>query len=439
MLGFAVGNLLSRPLRSLLALVGLAIAICGMVALFAIAEGIDHVVERTFAQIPGLSITQLGAPVPVFSTLPASWKDELQRLPDVNVVDSEVIQRLNLLDGKPMISPPRMIVGVDLHVRPGLEYDIYRAHMIEGQPLGIADAGTNHCIISRQIARDVGKRVGETLLLNQFPARISGIYETGSILLDVNVVMDLDVVRQFMRMSPDTVNCFYVEPRQGADKQKLKREIEDLFRNRQIAAAPFNFSQLSSGGDPGRWIASLLHNVPSMPSPPSETSSERPLEKEHGEPPRESPGAVEVRLAEDWTDRFSEFTGDLDLFLTLITGIGVAIAVLSIVNTMVMSVTERMIEFGILRANGWSQGNVLQLMLLESSLLGFVGGVSGVSLGWVATFVVNRIWPERLQLYASLSLLGFGILFSTLLGVIGGLYPAWIAARKSPMEAIRRG
>ncbi|MEZ6145426.1 MAG: FtsX-like permease family protein [Planctomycetaceae bacterium] len=46
---------------------------------------------------------------------------------------------------------------------------------------------------------------------------------------------------------------------------------------------------------------------------------------------------------------------DLDLILGLLTGLGIMIAVFSILNTMLMSVTERTIEFGILRANGWSQ------------------------------------------------------------------------------------
>ena len=55
-----------------------------------------------------------------------------------------------------------------------------------------------------------------------------------------------------------------------------------------------------------------------------------------------------MRSADDWAEKLDEFSADLDLFLTLMTAIGVVIAVLSIVNTMLMSVTERRTEFGVL-------------------------------------------------------------------------------------------
>ncbi|HVJ84963.1 MAG TPA: FtsX-like permease family protein, partial [Caulifigura sp.] len=148
---------------------------------------------------------------------------------------------------------------------------------------------------------------------------------------------------------------------------------------------------------------------------------------------------VEVRSADDWADRFEEFTSDLNFFLTLITGVGITIAVLSIVNVMLMSVTERTIEFGILRANGWSRRNVMSLVTLESAVLGVVGGFLGSIGGWVAVQLINRAFPERAHLHAGLLLMLFAVAFSTALGMLGGLYPAWRAAKMSPMDAIRRG
>jgi putative ABC transport system permease protein len=53
--------------------------------------------------------------------------------------------------------------------------------------------------------------------------------------------------------------------------------------------------------------------------------------------------------------------------------------------------------------------------------------------------VVNWCFPDRVHLYAGPGLLMFSLAFSTFLGVTGGVYPAWMAARLSPMEAIRRG
>ena len=141
----------------------------------------------------------------------------------------------------------------------------------------------------------------------------------------------------------------------------------------------------------------------------------------------------------DWAEKIKELSADLDIILTLLTSIGVVIAVLSIINTMLMSVTERIIEFGILKANGWSQRSVLKLIALESIMLGFSGGLLGTFIGWGATLIVNAQFPTRMNLYASPSLLIFALLFSTFMGLTGGLYPAIWAMRMMPMDAIRRG
>ena len=148
---------------------------------------------------------------------------------------------------------------------------------------------------------------------------------------------------------------------------------------------------------------------------------------------------IEVRSSADWAEKIGEFSQDLDIFLALMTGIGMTIAVLSIINTMLMSVTERVIEFGILKANGWTPWDVLKLVTFESATLGLGGGLLGSTIGWVVTQVFNARWPERLNLYASPGLLVFAVTFSTIIGMLGGLYPALWAMRLSPMEAIRRG
>jgi putative ABC transport system permease protein len=82
---------------------------------------------------------------------------------------------------------------------------------------------------------------------------------------------------------------------------------------------------------------------------------------------------------------------------------------------------------------------VLRLVGFESALLGFCGGVLGIIVGWLGTLVVNAQFPTRIHLYASPKLLVASLLFSVVLGILAGLYPASRAARMTPMEAIRRG
>ncbi|SFI67218.1 ABC transporter permease [Planctomicrobium piriforme] len=433
MFTFALGNLVSRPLRSSLALAGLIIAIASMTILFAIAEGIDKVVDRTFAQIPGLAIQERGAPIPLFSSLPAEWQQELLAIPGVAVADAEIVQRLNVLDGKTLISPPRFLVGLDVPQRLRLKEDIYRDHLLSGRFLGPEDVGQRRCLISQQISEETGKQAGDSVLLNRNPCEVIGVYNTGSLLLDVNILMDLTALQDMLRLGRDSVSAFYVEAAPGVDKKVLKATIEKHFLGRTppLRRSDFSFSGILQNIGQTLLAGSPDAN-PSYPATPATDTKTSPA-------PDGQPSAVEVRLAEDWNERFTEFTGDLNLFLSLITTMGVTIALLSIVNTMMMSVSERMTEFGILRANGWSKWNVMQLMTLESALLGITGGLIGVVVGWGATHVINALFPDRLQLHAGLRLLVFGGIFSTLLGIVGGLYPAWLAASRSPMEAIRRG
>jgi putative ABC transport system permease protein len=104
-----------------------------------------------------------------------------------------------------------------------------------------------------------------------------------------------------------------------------------------------------------------------------------------------------------------------------------------------MSTTERFVEFGVLRTNGWSEANILTLVTLESAFLGLLSGIVGCVLAWLGTAVANQFITGGVRLGITPSLLGLGIALSVIMGTLGGLYPAWRAARLVPMEAIRLG
>lgn len=429
MLKFALGNLRSRPLRTTLSVLGLAVAIGGMVGLFSIAGGIDKVVAQTFDQIPGLLVQQQGAPIPLFSTLPADWREEIEAIPGVGVVDPEVFCRVNQLDEKLIINPPRFAVGMDIEARLNLKRSIYRDNLVEGRFLELKDIGRNRCVISREIAESIEKKVSDSVAINSVDYEIIGIYETGSMMLDVNMLMGIGVCRSLGRIDQSTVGCFYVEPDGTVENKKLQEDIVDHFRGRDLRSEQSNP------------LTNLMKSLTGTSTEDKEkatgTKSQEKVQTEN--PSKQKPSPIEVRSADDWGKRIAEFSQDLNLFLFLMTAIGVSIATLSIVNTMMMSVTERTTEFGILRANGWSRNEIIRLMTLESGVIGFLGGVIGIAAGWFATFLVNWSWPGRLQLHAGLMLMLSALVFSVCLGLLGGIYPAWRASRLSPMESIRRG
>ncbi len=106
---------------------------------------------------------------------------------------------------------------------------------------------------------------------------------------------------------------------------------------------------------------------------------------------------------------------------------------------MLMSTSERFLEFGVLRTNGWSQSNILGLVTLESAYLGLLAGLVGSVLTWLGTILANPFIGGGIHLGITPALFILGIALSVVMGTVGGLYPAWRAARLLPMDAIRLG
>lgn len=467
MLKFAIRNLLSRPARSLLSLLGLTVAIMGMVGLFSVAEGIDATVEQTFNRIPGLVCMQRGAPIPLFSRIPLQWRDEIAQLPGVNVVSAEIWLRVNLINKKRIMSPPRFLFGADLDSHAKLKYSVYGSAIQQGRYLNLSDRRQPHCIVSKQIAEENKLKLGDTFKVNGIDLEVVGIYHCGSLLLDVAIVVDQGFLRSLNLFDAGSVCSYYVEPTGEIPNEQLAQQIKAIFKGRSHTSwqpasllsgmfGGFSLPNSSTTEAPNsessanpivRALRSTDSAIKSLKDPAPETSTPKLSENARDktatdsteEEEEEDSGPLEIRTSSDWAERFGEFSEDLDIFLGIMTSIGLTIAVLSIINTMLMSVTERIIEFGILKANGWSRGEVMRLITFESATLGFAGGVLGSIMGWLLTLVVNWKWPEHVHLLASPGLLSFSLVFATALGVLGGLYPAIWATRMMPMDAIRRG
>ncbi|MDA0835030.1 MAG: ABC transporter permease [Planctomycetota bacterium] len=446
-----VQNLFSRPARSLLSILGLTVAIMGMVGLFSVARGIDALMSNTFKRVPGLIVLQTGAPVPLFSRLPEQWEPELKAMPELAVVNAELWQRANVVEGKMVVSPPRFLFGTDIATRKQLKHCVYQTAMIEGRFLIESDRNQPNVVVSRAIAKDYKKAIGDTLRINGDVLTIVGMYDTGLMLLDVAIIMDISTARTLTRFGEGSVSAYYLETQEGLDSETVAVTIEEHFRGREVPAiGSESLLTLNCGNGKsllGNLLGSILNGTPKPTT--NDTTIRENSEKSTALGETSDRAAlsdtvdenmpVEVRSPEDWVERFEKINADLELILGVLTAIGVTVAVLSIVNTMLMSVTERVIEFGILKANGWTNGNVLRLILSESATIGVFGGIFGSSFGWGATVFINWKWSERIHLYASPGLLVFSVVFSIVMGTLGGLYPAWWATRMMPVDAIRRG
>jgi putative ABC transport system permease protein len=115
----------------------------------------------------------------------------------------------------------------------------------------------------------------------------------------------------------------------------------------------------------------------------------------------------------------------------LVGGVGV-------LNTMLMAVFERTREIGVLRALGWRRLSILGLVLQEAFYLGVLGGITGIGIAFSLVYVAGKIpmIGEAFQPVFTLEVFARAILVALLLGVIGGLYPAYRATRLQPVEAL---
>ena len=136
-----------------------------------------------------------------------------------------------------------------------------------------------------------------------------------------------------------------------------------------------------------------------------------------------------------------------DLFVSILAFIAIVVAALGIVNTMVMSILERTREIGILKSLGAQNGQVRLLFLLESALIGLIGSLGGLLLGWIisriASFAAKRLMesqggPVLEMFHVPWPLIVGAILFGLLVSLAAGLYPAARAARIDPVKALRQ-
>jgi putative ABC transport system permease protein len=406
---FAWRNLLTRPLRTALALVGLSIPILGVLGLFSLSGGLRNLVGDTLSQIQGLMVLRENAPTPVFSDLPADLGPTLQRIPGVRVVAAEILKIAPPVEGRSLIArsvldmatktkeqrfqsifDQEVVQGQDIEAHRNLKSAVFPSKLLPpdrggGRYLDPSDRGKPHVVISKKIAEEYPdaagrpKKVGDALRIGDRPYTIVGIYDTGSMFLDVMIIMDIDTARELLGVNQETVSCFYVEAAADSGTDALAEAIE-----------------------------------------------------------RELP-KVDARSMSEFTANFGRIMGQLDTFLLMTVSLALVVGVVGIVNTMLMSTTERFAEFGVLRTNGWSRTNVLTLVTAESAYLGLLAGLLGCALAVLGTAIANQFVSGGLSLTLTPRLFALGIGLSVVMGTLGGLYPAWRASRLVPMDAIRLG
>ena len=134
-------------------------------------------------------------------------------------------------------------------------------------------------------------------------------------------------------------------------------------------------------------------------------------------------------------DIYNQLTGATYLVLTAISAVALMIGGIGVMNIMLVSVTERTKEIGIRKAVGATRISVLSQFLIEAVILTAIGGVFGLVVGELISVLINTYSP--LPAYIPIWAIALGLIVSSGVGVVFGLYPAWRASNLNPIDALR--
>jgi len=143
----------------------------------------------------------------------------------------------------------------------------------------------------------------------------------------------------------------------------------------------------------------------------------------------------------DISEAIGTMTSTISAFLAGIAGISLLVGGVGVMNTMFTSVLERTKEIGVMKAVGAKNSHVLSIFLIESGLMGLVGGIVGTLLGLglsaLASSAISRFFDIKLIVVASPVLILITLLGSFGIGAIAGLWPAWRASKLQVVDALR--
>lgn len=157
--------------------------------------------------------------------------------------------------------------------------------------------------------------------------------------------------------------------------------------------------------------------------------------KRHKVPPSQQSEPFQVRNMADIQAALSESSRTMTLLLSSIAAISLLVGGIGIMNIMLVSVTERTREIGLRKAVGARRNDILSQFLVESLVIGLMGGIGGILLGCTLTFVLSSFahWTTSI----SLDSIVLSTAFSATIGIAFGLWPARKAAMLSPIKALR--
>lgn len=390
---FSLGSLRGHRLRTLLSLLGMAIGVAAVVALTALGEGAQRYVIDQFASIgtnllivmPGRTETT-GIPGVIGGTPNDLTLQDAEALAR-QVPEAEKVAPLAVGTEDVAFGARRRQVAVVGSTREFLEVRKLAVARGEFLPAGDMQRGRPVAVLGSKVARELfpgEEPVGRIVRIGGWRMRVIGVMEPRGVQLGMNVddVVVVPVVTAMKMFDRRSLFRIFVQVRGTADLERTKERLTRLL-----------------------------------------------TERHDGEED------ITILTQDAVVATFSQILGALTLAVGAIAAISLTVAGIGIMNVMLVSVSERTREIGLLRAVGVGRRQVLTVFLTEAALLSAAGGLLGLAVGWVAVEIMSVVFPN---LPASPPLWAVAAAFglSLSVGILFGWLPARRAARLDPVLAL---
>lgn len=357
-----------------MSIIGIAIGITTIVALGLITTGMEDSVQT--------SLNDVGAEITVSNSSSVGTNTGLM---DSSIVD-EMKNRTGVIDAAGGLTVTEMnmdrLKSRDSDTSSlattvvGLAPDKLYMMGIDKVDGKIYENGTRDAIVGAEYAEVNNVSIGDDITLQGKEFNVSGIFETGSPFVDSGIYVPLDTLQDIT--DTDGVSRILVKTGEDVNDSAISEKIEEDYEN---------FTTLTS-----EEISSIADDV----------------------------------------------LGILDTATLAVSALAIIVGGIGIINTMVMAVYERTKEIGVLKSVGWKSRKILTMILGETLVLttlsGIVGSIFGILIPEVGLRLFN-VTDFALGYSPKTFILAFGI--TIIVGIIGGIYPAYKASKLAPTEALR--
>jgi len=386
----AVINIQHRKLRSWLTIIGIVIGVAAIVALIAVSGGMQNAIEKEFEQFGTdvITITPKGFQGPSGGGSATFTEDDvkvLERFSEAKYVVPIVygVVEVEFHNQKAYPSIMGLEFGQNDELWLDIGFDVYKGRFPARNENNVVGIG----YLAAESMFDDEIHINNRILINNEKFEVVGIAkEIGNSQDDNQLYISMDDAKRILNQEDYSFIMVVAKP--GIDindfASRITRELEQERDNE-------NF---------------------------------------------------QVYTLKEIIQQITSILSVIQLVLVGIAGISLLVGAVGISNTMYTSVLERTREIGIMKSIGASNHAVMLLFLIESAVLGLVGGIIGVTFGMGIAYAVGiaakgMSLPIPLLVEVSPQLMLLGILFALIVGVLSGFFPARRAAKLRPVQALR--